>query len=230
VFPKDFGLEVPSKRGTGEAAMPGTIVALTYNSGAIPLTLAPEDVEEFNMLPRLPREIPDDFEPPSVIVTDIVTGRTYWMARSLCGLACDCRAYVEDITDSREAFTTKKKPPAADRRSMTSSEGPVMHLRRGRLQQLHWPRSERRGVDRRQKHALNEGMMCRCGVIARRSYQLLRVYHERLRVVQRRVDTSRKGANARAEAWTTTACNGGSGRQAEYGAAVTSGRRNEPRT
>jgi hypothetical protein len=80
--------------------MPETIVALTYNSGAIPLTLAPEDVEQFNMLPRLPREIPDDFEPPSVIVTDIVTGRTYWMARALCGLGCDCRAYAEDITES----------------------------------------------------------------------------------------------------------------------------------
>ena len=106
---KHFSVEVLSKPGTGEAAMPETIVALTYNSGAIPLTLAPEDVEQFNMLPRLPREIPDDFEPPSVIVTDIVTGRTYWMARSRCGLACDCRAYVEDITESREAFVTKEE-------------------------------------------------------------------------------------------------------------------------
>jgi purine nucleoside permease len=89
--------------------MPETIVALTYNSGAIPLTLAPEDVEEFNALPRLPREIPDDFEPPSVIVTDLVTGRTYWMTRSLCGLACDCRAYVEDITEGWAAFAAKEE-------------------------------------------------------------------------------------------------------------------------
>jgi hypothetical protein len=44
--------------------------------------------------------MPEDFEPPSVIVTDIVTGRTYWMARALCGLGCDCRAYAEDITES----------------------------------------------------------------------------------------------------------------------------------
>lgn len=48
-----------------------------YDSGVIPLTLAPEDVEKFNALPRLPQEIPDDFQSPSVIVTDIVTGRTY---------------------------------------------------------------------------------------------------------------------------------------------------------
>src|SRR4051794_21667406 len=32
---------------------------------------------KFNALPRLPQEIPDDFQSPSVIVTDIVTGRTY---------------------------------------------------------------------------------------------------------------------------------------------------------
>ena len=88
--------------------MPETIIALTYNRGAIPVTLAPEDVAKFNALPRLPREIPDDFEPPSVIVTDVITGRIYWMARSLCGLACDCRAYVEDITESGEAFVAKE--------------------------------------------------------------------------------------------------------------------------
>ncbi|HVH95289.1 MAG TPA: hypothetical protein VM688_10260 [Nocardioidaceae bacterium] len=49
----------------------------SYDSGVIPPTLAPEDVEKFNALPRLPQEIPDDFQSPSVIVTDIVTGRTY---------------------------------------------------------------------------------------------------------------------------------------------------------
>ena len=87
--------------------MPETIVALTYNSGAIPLTLATEDAEEFHALPRLPREIPEDFQPPGIIVTDIVTGRTYWMARSLCGLSCDCRAYVEDFTKSWEEFVAK---------------------------------------------------------------------------------------------------------------------------
>src|SRR3954454_4565895 len=102
-------LRVASKRGAGGAAMPETIVALTYNSGAIPLTLAPEDVEEFNALPRLPREIPDAFDAPSVIVTDLVTGRTYWMTRSLCGLAGDCRAYVEDITEGWAAFAAKEE-------------------------------------------------------------------------------------------------------------------------
>jgi hypothetical protein len=76
------------------------IVAFTYGGGELPLTLAPEDIAEFDPLPRLPQEMPEDFEPPSVIVTDIVTGRTYWMARALCGLGCDCRAYAEDITES----------------------------------------------------------------------------------------------------------------------------------
>jgi len=56
--------------------MPRTIVAL-LRQRCVPLTLAPEDVEKFNALPRLPQEIPDDFQSPSVIVTDIVTGRTY---------------------------------------------------------------------------------------------------------------------------------------------------------
>jgi len=31
------------------------------------------------------------------------------MARSLCGLTYDCRAYVEDITESRKAFAVKQR-------------------------------------------------------------------------------------------------------------------------
>lgn len=44
----------PSCGEQREAAMLETIVALTYNSGAIAMTLAPEDAEKFHLLLRAP--------------------------------------------------------------------------------------------------------------------------------------------------------------------------------
>ncbi len=36
------------------------------------------------------------------------TGKAHWVARALCGLGCDCRAYAEDITESWEAFLAEE--------------------------------------------------------------------------------------------------------------------------
>ena len=68
------------------------------------LTLADDAAEEFHALPPLPRDTPEDFEAPDVIVTDEVTGRTYLLSRFPCGAGCGCAAYAEDITESWEAF------------------------------------------------------------------------------------------------------------------------------
>jgi hypothetical protein len=82
------------------------LVAFTCGGDEVSLTLSPEDIAEFNALPQLPREMPEDFEPPTVIVTDIVAGGTYWMARAMRGTGY--AAYVEDITESWEAFLAEE--------------------------------------------------------------------------------------------------------------------------
>jgi hypothetical protein len=74
----------------------------------VELTLLEEDGADFHALPPLAEVEFDDFEPPSAIATDMVTGRAYWMARALCDLGCDGRAYAEHITESWEAFLAKE--------------------------------------------------------------------------------------------------------------------------
>jgi hypothetical protein len=85
--------------------MTTTLNAVTYDAG-VTLTLRDEDAAEFYALPPLPVPEPEDFEPPDVIVTDVITGRTWMVCRFLDGLGClcGCAVYAEDITESWEAF------------------------------------------------------------------------------------------------------------------------------
>jgi hypothetical protein len=57
-----------------------TLVALTADS-SVELHLAEEDVRDFHALPPLPQPEPDDFEPPLLIVADVVTGRVWDICR-----------------------------------------------------------------------------------------------------------------------------------------------------
>jgi hypothetical protein len=85
--------------------MPESLFAFTYDSDEmVTLTLTSEDAADFHALPRLPREEPDGFEAPDVIITDVVTGRTYMVSRFPCGADCGCAAYAEDITENWEEF------------------------------------------------------------------------------------------------------------------------------
>jgi len=82
-----------------------TLNAVTADSG-VQLHLTAEDVRDFHALPPLPRPEPEDFKAPDIIVTDVVTGRTWMVSRF--GLAigcceCGCAAYAEDITESWKA-------------------------------------------------------------------------------------------------------------------------------
>ena len=84
--------------------------AVTYDAG-VQLTRHDEDAAQFHALPPLPVPEPEDFEPPDVIVTDMITGRTWMVSRF--GLAigrceCGCAAYAEDITESWEAFLAEE--------------------------------------------------------------------------------------------------------------------------
>ncbi len=88
-----------------------TLNAVTANSG-VQLHLTAEDVRDFHALPPLPRPEPEDFEAPDIIVTDVVTGRTWMVSRfglAIGNCQCGCAAYAEDITESWEAFLAREQ-------------------------------------------------------------------------------------------------------------------------
>jgi|tagenome__1003787_1003787.scaffolds.fasta_scaffold20509990_1 hypothetical protein len=93
--------------------MASTLNAVTRDSG-VTLHLSDDDVRDFHALPPLPRPEPEDFEPPSLIVTDIVTGRVWDICRFIDGLGCQCgcAVYAEDITESWEAFLAEEEAAA----------------------------------------------------------------------------------------------------------------------
>ena len=76
-------------------------------SGRRPRPPCVQDVRNFHALLPLPDPEPEDFEAPDVIVTDVITGRTWMVSRfglAIGNCQCGCAAYAEDITESWEAF------------------------------------------------------------------------------------------------------------------------------
>jgi hypothetical protein len=90
--------------------MTTTLNAVTYDGG-VTLTLLDGDAAELHALPPLPKPEHEDFEAPSVIVTDVVSGRTLLVSRfglTVGHCQCGCAAYAEDITESWKAFVAQE--------------------------------------------------------------------------------------------------------------------------
>jgi hypothetical protein len=101
--------------------MTETLVATTHDGG-VTLHLREEDVRDFRALPPLPEPEPEDFEPPSIIVQDVVTGRVWDICRFIqipmppgrlpadsIGCQCGCGVYATDITEDWAGFVAREE-------------------------------------------------------------------------------------------------------------------------